>query len=461
MDSKTIGVIIPIYNTDSTFLKECVDSVLAQTYTQLEICLIDDGSTQKECLELCKKYYRADTRITLIHKEYNGGLSEGRNLGIEWFSGDYSTKLQNPKTRESLYQFEISGENPYGITNIFRSKKAFVGDVEASAFNAPSIDYLLFLDSSDAWNPELVQECIKHTKSVELVWFDHLQTDKIQIEPCNITQDSIFAKERAISYKKWVDYARKVDTIDEAMPLVCQMLIDFNFLKRIQLKFISQCQDNLFGVELLYQAHKIYILSKKLIHHRIHALSETDFTFDESKGAPSFFNIGAELGAEKQVARALFAAFSNYVIKLHWQDFIIQHKDFYGITTIGTRLLQRFHNAYTQCLFIPYNDTERHLRLCFNLLLHLNVNYKQFRPFSKLSEALEDSKNTNDETAQFILDLLHLENGIILQKNAMINALQKRIQALEVENSKLYLESLQDEQNNALNRNTSGLRVFR
>ena len=88
MDSKTIGVIIPIYNTDSTFLKECVDSVLAQTYTQLEICLIDDGSTQKECLELCKKYCRADTRITLIHKEYNGGLSEGRNLGIEWFSGD-------------------------------------------------------------------------------------------------------------------------------------------------------------------------------------------------------------------------------------------------------------------------------------------------------------------------------------------------------------------------------------
>ena len=60
-----------------------------------------------------------------------------------------------------------------------------------------------------------------------------------------------------------------------------------------------------------------------------------------------------------------------------------------------------------------------------------------------------------------MLDLLHLENGIVLQKNAMINALQERIQALEVENSKLYLESLQDEQNNALNSNTSGLRVFR
>ena len=459
MESKTIGVIIPIYNTDSTFLKECVDSVLAQDYAQLEICLIDDGSTQKECLELCKKYCRADTRITLIHREYNGGLSESCNIGIEWFSGNYATKLQNPKTRESLYQFEISGENPYGITNIFRSKKAFVGDVEASAFNAPSIDYLLFLDSDDVWNPELVQECVKHAKGTELVWFDHLQVNAP--EPDNTTQDSIFAKERAISYKKWVDYARKVDKIDNVLPFVWQFLIDFNYLKRIQLKFINQCQDNLFGVELLYQAHKIYVLPKKLIRHRIHALSETDFTFDESKGAPSFFNIGAELGAEKQVARALFTAFSNYVMKLHWQDFIIQHKDFYGITTIGTRLLQHFHNAYTQCLFIPYTDTEKHLRLCFNLLLHLNVNYKQFRPFSKLSEALEDSKNTNDETAQLILDLLHLENGIILQKNAMINALQERIQALEVENSKLYLESLQDEQNNALNSNTSGLRVFR
>ena len=436
-----------------------MDSVLAQDYAQLEICLIDDGSTQKECLELCKKYCRADTRITLIHREYNGGLSESCNIGIEWFSGNYATKLQNPKTRESLYQFEISGENPYGITNIFRSKKAFVGDVEASAFNAPSIDYLLFLDSDDVWNPELVQECVKHAKGTELVWFDHLQVNAP--EPDNTTQDSIFAKERAISYKKWVDYARKVDKIDNVLPFFWQFLIDFNYLKRIQLQFINQCQDNLFGVELLYQAHKIYVLPKKLIRHRIHAPSETDFIFDESKGAPSFFNIGAELGAEKQVARALFVAFSNDVMKLHWQDFIIQHKDFYGITTIGTRLLQRFHNAYTQCLFIPYTDTEKHLRLCFNLLLHLNVNYKQFRPFSKLSEALEDSKNTNDEIAQLMLDLLHLENGIVLQKNAMINALQERIQALEVENSKLYLESLQDEQNNALNSNTSGLRVFR
>lgn len=120
-------------------------------------------------MELCKKYCRTDTRITLIHKEINGGQSEGRNLGIEWFSGNYSTILKNPKTRESLYQFEISRKNPYGITSVFRSKKAFAGDVEAAMFSALQVDYLLFLDSDNAWMPELVQECLNCAKGVDML----------------------------------------------------------------------------------------------------------------------------------------------------------------------------------------------------------------------------------------------------------------------------------------------------
>lgn len=110
-------------------------------------------------------------------------------------------------------------------------------------------------------------------------------------------------------------------------------------------------------------------------------------------------------------------------------------------------MLQQFHNAYTQCLFLPYTNTEQHLRLCFNLLLHLNKNYKQFHPFANLNTALEigETKNTNDEVAQFILDILYLENGIVIQKNAFIEALQARIQELETQNSELLLENLQDE----------------
>ena len=103
MESKKVCVVIIIFNTEASLLKQCIESVIAQTYKNLEICLVNDGSTQEEVLEICKKYCRSDARITLIHKQYNGGVSEARNVAIEWFSikrGFYT--LLNPKTRESL-----------------------------------------------------------------------------------------------------------------------------------------------------------------------------------------------------------------------------------------------------------------------------------------------------------------------------------------------------------------------
>ena len=81
-----ISVIIPVYNTEK-YLKECVESVLAQTYTDLEILLIDDGATDASP-QICESYEKQDDRIKVIHKQ-NGGLSDTRNVGIDQCSGDY------------------------------------------------------------------------------------------------------------------------------------------------------------------------------------------------------------------------------------------------------------------------------------------------------------------------------------------------------------------------------------
>lgn len=83
-----ISVIIPVYNTEK-YLKKCVDSFLNQTYSNLEIILIDDGSTDSSPL-MCDKYKLQDDRIVVIHKE-NGGLSDARNVGIENSSGSMIT----------------------------------------------------------------------------------------------------------------------------------------------------------------------------------------------------------------------------------------------------------------------------------------------------------------------------------------------------------------------------------
>ena len=81
-----VSVIVPIFNVDK-FLKRCVDSVLSQTYANLQVILVDDGSTDN-CPALCDEYKKKDNRIIVIHKE-NGGLSDARNAGISIASGSY------------------------------------------------------------------------------------------------------------------------------------------------------------------------------------------------------------------------------------------------------------------------------------------------------------------------------------------------------------------------------------
>lgn len=81
-----ISVIIPVYNVEP-YLKRCVDSVLAQTYANLEIILVDDGSPDN-CGQICDEYSLADTRIKVVHQE-NCGLSAARNTGLRHAAGDY------------------------------------------------------------------------------------------------------------------------------------------------------------------------------------------------------------------------------------------------------------------------------------------------------------------------------------------------------------------------------------
>lgn len=85
-DSPLISVIIPVYNVEK-YLRECLDSVLAQTYSNYEVILVDDGSTDISGA-ICDEYADKHNNIRVIHKE-NGGLSEARNTGLDASNGDY------------------------------------------------------------------------------------------------------------------------------------------------------------------------------------------------------------------------------------------------------------------------------------------------------------------------------------------------------------------------------------
>lgn len=92
MKNPLISVIIPVYNVE-TYLNSCINSILNQTYKNLEVILVDDGSTDKSPI-ICDEYANIDDRITVIHKR-NGGLSDARNVGINIARGEYITFIDS------------------------------------------------------------------------------------------------------------------------------------------------------------------------------------------------------------------------------------------------------------------------------------------------------------------------------------------------------------------------------
>lgn len=91
-ENPLISVIIPVYNVAS-YLPRCLDSVCNQTYKNLEIILVDDGSTDNSA-EICKDYASKDNRITVIHQK-NAGLSAARNSGMERMQGEFFTFIDS------------------------------------------------------------------------------------------------------------------------------------------------------------------------------------------------------------------------------------------------------------------------------------------------------------------------------------------------------------------------------
>ena len=86
MSTPLISVIVPVYNVEK-YLCKCIESIQNQTYKNLEIILVNDGSTDSS-YQICEKYAALDSRITLIKKE-NGGLASARNKGLEYAHGDF------------------------------------------------------------------------------------------------------------------------------------------------------------------------------------------------------------------------------------------------------------------------------------------------------------------------------------------------------------------------------------
>lgn len=121
-----ISVIVPVYNTEK-YLDRCIQSILSQTYSNIEILLIDDGSTDSSGV-ICDRYAEQDSRVRVFHKE-NGGVSSARNMGLDNAKGEWITFVDSDDyINDNFLQVvieNVSSKIDLIVTNVIGQKEMF------------------------------------------------------------------------------------------------------------------------------------------------------------------------------------------------------------------------------------------------------------------------------------------------------------------------------------------------
>lgn len=231
--NQLISVIVPVYNAEK-YLETCVNSIINQKYTNLEIILVDDGSKDNS-LDLCKKYAEKDNRIKVIHKE-NGGVSTARNAGIESASGDFIAFVDSD---------DYIDENMY--------------------FN--------MMQKVEEYNCDMVMcDCYKvNGENKEIFTHD--------------IRDGFYDKEQL--YKEYFDKLLMLDSINYPATISnWVMLIKSHIIKNNKLKYIEgvkYSEDLLFGSQVMYYTNRFYYLKGECYYNYINNPTSATNTYYEKK----------------------------------------------------------------------------------------------------------------------------------------------------------------------------------
>ncbi len=211
LENKKISIIVPIYNVEK-YLEECIKSIQNQTYENLEIILVNDGSTD-ESGRIAEKYAVEDSRIKVLHKT-NGGLSDARNFGMDSATGDY----------------------------------------------------IMFVDSDDLLTPNAC-ETLERKITEELA--DYVIGNYINCyEDGTLWENPIFNTEKYKNFKLDIkDYADSFYIMNSS---ACNKIFDVKFIKELNLKFEVglPAEDAIFTTYCFIKSKKVYYISDVIYIYR-------------------------------------------------------------------------------------------------------------------------------------------------------------------------------------------------
>lgn len=166
-----ISVIVPVYNIEQ-YIEACICSILNQTYQNLEIILVDDGSTDSSG-KICDRYAEADARIVVVHKQ-NGGLSDARNIGLDKATGEYIGLVDgddyiHPQMYEHLYNTLIKYDADF----------SFCDYEETKALSQIQYDFIEKTEKVSVFENEAVYQLATNLRTKDVVAWNKLYKKEI------------------------------------------------------------------------------------------------------------------------------------------------------------------------------------------------------------------------------------------------------------------------------------------
>lgn len=219
-----VSIIIPVYNTKKQYLEECVESLQNQTYREIEMIIVDDGSCE-EVAKLCDELLLRDNRIFVYHQE-NAGVSAARNLGLQKTSGEW----------------------------------------------------VFFMDSDDWLEEEAISQLVQASQGMDIV-LGRFFLDEIPFAKGCLEERVLSEKKRELIDSIFLDYHNVYSWMESA----CAKLYRRSFLIESQLGFplgIAIGEDAIFNLEAYQKAGNIKYLPIPIYHYRTNVTSAMH-TFDE------------------------------------------------------------------------------------------------------------------------------------------------------------------------------------
>ncbi len=310
-----ISVVVPIYNVEK-YLNRCIDSILSQEYENIEIILVNDGSTDNSG-KICDDYIKKDSRIKVIHKE-NGGLSDARNFGMEKAMGEYIAFIDSDDYIRkdyisTLYNMCITNKAEIAQCSFERitdSQTTNEIKVEKTIENMTGIEAI-----KNIFKEKYVEYTVAWNKLYKKSLFENIKYPKGKLHEDEATTYKLFYEAKKVSVtneKLYYYYIRQNSITNEKFTL---KKLDYIYELEEQLKFFKDRNEEDIYLEVYYRYSRsllLFYFKCKTIENSEQIQNELYSKFKESV---KFLKKRKEISIKRKLILQFGLKFPNLYIK--------------------------------------------------------------------------------------------------------------------------------------------------